>query len=488
MEPKVTTESSVPSPDRRQSGEEPTRRQVLLATFSGFVGGWAAREYFSIETDSSELAGPPGDTADSQDYGEDELRTIEHFVEQYEKYAETVEEVYGVPADAALAMAILEADYGHSELAKNAHNFHGLKANSEWSGDTYTKPSIEHVDEGQLEQYGESSQTPIPLGNGMYEIVLEAEFKRFSSDEEGFLGFGDHLRTRFNGEAYADAFEFSDPEAFILALFDENGAKYATDIAYQAKVLRILDGVRSARGTKPELPEIAHNTRGWNDLTPVEQEAFRNNTDEYQKTIRQLALAESALSRQGYREFESNVRDVSEQVRAMNDATTGKKILSEGEELVDDPRLVLHYTVWPEAAWGHDGIKYTQSMINHNQGAFTQFYLDNKGHLHILTADDQHTAHAFREYSREARGIEMPAYKQSDITPAMYEGLAYTISYLWRAQHPDIPSPSYEQLKEYVIGHGEITELRPDTGNNHLDFPRVVADYMAHLAHKVLRG
>jgi hypothetical protein len=158
------------------------------------------------------------------------------FVEKYSAYAAEAEKEYGVPKAVSLAMAINESGYGSSELSTGAHNFHGLKANSEWHGETYRKKTWEVVTESQLGDFtvvGSPKRRP----DGKYDIYIVTDFKKFGSDRDGFLGFAEHLRTRMNGAAYRDAFSHSnDAFAFFSALFDGTGAKYGTDPTYIKKV------------------------------------------------------------------------------------------------------------------------------------------------------------------------------------------------------------------------------------------------------------
>ena len=161
---------------------------------------------------------------------------IVSFIEKYGLYAREAEEKYGVPQAVSLAMAINESAYGTSKLTKDAHNFHGLKANSEWSGKKYLIKTWEVVSSNQLGDFTVIG-SPRKRPDGLYDIDIMSEFKKFSSDREGFLGFGEHLRTRFGGDAYRDAFDHTDDSfAFFSALFDSAGAKYGTDPTYIKKV------------------------------------------------------------------------------------------------------------------------------------------------------------------------------------------------------------------------------------------------------------
>ncbi len=45
---------------------------------------------------------------------------------------------YNIPASLTLAQAIVESNYGNSNLAVNANNYFGIKCHKQWEGDSYT--------------------------------------------------------------------------------------------------------------------------------------------------------------------------------------------------------------------------------------------------------------------------------------------------------------------------------------------------------------
>ena len=77
-----------------------------------------------------------------------------------------------IPASAFLAMAIYESRYGESELAREANNYFGIKAFSDWKG-----PKIQKLTKD--------------LG-----VTTKAYFRSYDSMLEGFQGFADFLMKR----------------------------------------------------------------------------------------------------------------------------------------------------------------------------------------------------------------------------------------------------------------------------------------------------
>lgn len=131
----------------------------------------------------------------------------------------------GLPAGITVAQAALESAFGDSQLARNAHNYFGIKARP--GADAISLPTWEVV-------------------NGR-RIRTVARFARFASMEDCFRA-RDQLILR--APCYAEARACAhDPAAFTRAL----AAHWATDPNYAEKVLGVyrkngleeLDAVKS---------------------------------------------------------------------------------------------------------------------------------------------------------------------------------------------------------------------------------------------------
>lgn len=416
---------------------------------------------------------------------------LEAFLDKYTDSAHETEKQYGVPHEVTLAMGMLESGYGNSDLAKEASNFHGMKSNDEWNGDVFEKITTEHVHKDNLAKWKYRGE-PTPIGNDMYEIKVVAEFKKFDTDEEGFLGFGEHLRTRFDGEAYADAFtegNMKDPYKFVRALFDTNGARYATDIAYVEKVVELLNKIT---GKTESMANENLDMPAWNKLNDAQKSQY-GSEEAYRNVVEQLSLVE--LSPERYRTFVDNIQDISDKVAAMDGA---EKVFPSRNKIIpaDNPRIALHHTAWPASALGYDAKKFVTSIINNakNSGNIgsANYYLTRDGKtLSVLTKPDHAAYHAGRKvegipyYNSESTGLEVPATDNANISPELYEGVAYTVAWQYRTNNPG-ENPSKEDLIKYVIGHGEIAEIYP-TVTDHGDFPRATADAIATLTHDLLQ-
>ncbi|EFR30600.1 glucosaminidase domain-containing protein [Eremococcus coleocola] len=116
-----------------------------------------------------------------------------------------------------IAQACLESNYGKSELAVNAHNYGGIKANKPWSGDTYTKLTQEW--------------------DGTKYILVKAEFAKFSSMEE-FVKYHSNFftSTPWRANYYGEVLRATTYQGQAEALT----GTYATDPSYAKKIIKII--------------------------------------------------------------------------------------------------------------------------------------------------------------------------------------------------------------------------------------------------------
>lgn len=117
----------------------------------------------------------------------------------------------GLPAGITVAQAALESAWGQSQLARDAHNYFGIKAHG--AHPFITLPTTEVV-------HGQSLRTA-------------ARFARYASMEECFA---DRDRLICASRLYAEACACAhDPEAFVRALAQH----WATDPQYADKLLAV---------------------------------------------------------------------------------------------------------------------------------------------------------------------------------------------------------------------------------------------------------
>ena len=119
---------------------------------------------------------------------------------------------YGILPSVLTAQAILESDWGTSELALFGNALFGVKA-SNWNGKTYKKRTRE-------------------VYNGKEEFIY-ADFRAYDSWAESMIDHGKFL----NKERYSKAIGEKDFKKSITAIFK---AGYATDPEYVEKITRVV--------------------------------------------------------------------------------------------------------------------------------------------------------------------------------------------------------------------------------------------------------
>lgn len=119
-----------------------------------------------------------------------------------------------------IAQAILESDWGRSELAKKAYNFFGIKASKEWSGKVYTKSTWEQRPDGVK-----------------YEI--KADFRKYRSISESITDHDNFfVSTDWRKKNYKRVLEAVNYKEQAMAL---RACGYATDLNYNDKLIRLIE-------------------------------------------------------------------------------------------------------------------------------------------------------------------------------------------------------------------------------------------------------
>jgi mannosyl-glycoprotein endo-beta-N-acetylglucosaminidase len=123
----------------------------------------------------------------------------------------------GVPASVTVAQAILESDWGRSQLAQSANNFFGIKATSSLGNDGVVwLPTSEYDGSGQE-----------------YDTI--SPFRAYKSLTDSMT---DHDKLLLTGR-YAVAMQVAnDPRQFAQQLYE---AGYSTDPAYPDKLIALMD-------------------------------------------------------------------------------------------------------------------------------------------------------------------------------------------------------------------------------------------------------
>jgi LysM repeat protein len=72
--------------------------------------------------------------------------SAEEYINKYKDLAISEMKRTGIPASITLAQGMIESDYGHSRLAREANNYFGIKCHDDWTG-----PTIRHHDDRRNE-------------------------------------------------------------------------------------------------------------------------------------------------------------------------------------------------------------------------------------------------------------------------------------------------------------------------------------------------
>lgn len=141
------------------------------------------------------------------------------FISSLMPHASQASESTGIPARFMLAQAALESGWGKHEIRhpdnSPSHNLFGIKAGSNWKGETVETITTEYV-------------------NGVPQKTVE-KFRAYQSYEEGFR---DYARLLSNNPRYADVLNTNNAADFANGL---QQAGYATDPRYADKLIRILN-------------------------------------------------------------------------------------------------------------------------------------------------------------------------------------------------------------------------------------------------------
>ena len=121
-----------------------------------------------------------------------------------------------------LAQSILESGWGTSQLATNAYNIFGIKADSSWKGNTYTVQTKEVV-------------------NGKT-ITVEKQFRAYKSLLESISDYGSFFTsTAWRTKNYASFLQATNYETALTSLL---ASGYATDPAYAEKLKSLVQRYR----------------------------------------------------------------------------------------------------------------------------------------------------------------------------------------------------------------------------------------------------
>lgn len=119
-----------------------------------------------------------------------------------------------------IAQAILESNWGKSELATNANNLFGIKASKDWSGEKYSKKTNEQDKDGNV-------------------FVVTADFRKYQSIKDSIIDHDNFfISTPWRIKNYERVLKATNYKEQAQAL---QACGYATDTKYADKLIKIIE-------------------------------------------------------------------------------------------------------------------------------------------------------------------------------------------------------------------------------------------------------
>lgn len=143
----------------------------------------------------------------------------ESYIRQYLDIAIAEMHRTGIPASIKLSQAILESNFGRSELAREAHNHFGIKCGRDWAGKGY------HLKDDDRDSRGE---------------LVHSCFRTFKSVEESYIAHSDFLTDPAKAHRYGDLFKLAPNDYKGWAEGLKRGG-YATNPDYARLLCKIIE-------------------------------------------------------------------------------------------------------------------------------------------------------------------------------------------------------------------------------------------------------
>ena len=181
-------------------------------------------------------------------------------------------------ASVTIAQAILESSWGESELAKNANNYFGIKANSSWRGKKYIVKTSEYDSKGN-------------------KYYIDAPFRKYDSILESI---SDHSQFLLDNSRYSAIPNDTDYKSVCNKL---QKAGYATDPSYANLLINLIDKYELYKFDKM----VTNNTASTTNTDVLYR--VRKTWDDAKSQIgayKNLDNAKKIANEKGYSVFDSN--------------------------------------------------------------------------------------------------------------------------------------------------------------------------------------
>lgn len=401
------------------------------------------------------------------DITEQRRLAAQSFIDQY---GQTFKEVIGdkLPLDAVIAQALRESGFGTSELAVGHNNFFGMKAKSDWTGDTHTKFTTEEVPieeaEGCVENEG--CRLVEDLGNGRAIIEIPSVFRAYPSLKAGIEDYVKKIEEMYPNVATAKG------ENYARELINEFGNgkyKWASDSAYAEGVnalLRIIAPQVAAIPNEDE-PVPTSTTTTTTPETPKSTSRIPRATEDAVETSQKFleTLESVSFSQERYEAAIANMYDASYLLDEFP-KFKGKY------EVAPIEFITQHYTV---SRYKTDSDEvFARHMMNamSGGGTGTHFAVMESGKLVRFTDEDLQTRPAHNPpYDTLTLAIEYVSPDQAGISKEQIENGIYLNLYLL-----DRVGLADRDYFDTIIGHADARnaeEIRAQGFDVRLDWPTI---------------
>lgn len=370
---------------------------------------------------------------DSKETPKSPQQSLRLFLDEYLEIATSISEKYNLPIDAILAQAVVESDYGTSQLAREANNLFGIKADNKWKGEIYKKYTREEVSKAELDKL-KDKRNVIDIGNGRYSVEIIQDFRKYKSKDDSFADYAVRI---IKSGYYDDAAKVgkNNPKKFIDLLVDGRRPRYSTDGGYAQKIKTMIDRITQAKKQADE----GHTP----DKSPD------NPRGDWAETIKS-----AELSLDGFKEFVASIDSSYMKLSSEEKNFSSKNgVPSEPFEFFTWHFTDVYYNKDgsnPKQKSGKNDPAKTITSMN-NSGVGIRWFIDRDGKTYMFTGPNQRVAH-IPPHSSVATGVEIESIGQENITKRQYEAAMYVALYELAIQGKLTEGLD---LNSVVRGHGE---------------------------------
>ena len=234
------------------------------------------------------------------------------YISEYKDIAINEMHRTGIPASVKLAQALIESDWGRSDLAKNANNHFGIKCGGKWSGKTYLKKDDDYDQEGKL---------------------MESCFRVYAHPLESFKNHSDFLTDPAKSNRYGFLFNYKKTD-YVSWAYGLQTAGYASDQRYPRKLIDVIEKYKLYELDNAQNVEN-ENFRNQKSLAASEPKSAKKGLD-FKAVISQFEIKNAVVS------SDMRVKDLAEMHKiSVREFITFNEIVTLPEEIIRKGTIVF---------------------------------------------------------------------------------------------------------------------------------------------------